>query len=1670
MSGRSNRSAAVRAALGTLVVAVSVLQPGFATSVLADPASPISVTKSATPNPVASGAQLTYTIRVENLGGAKLDNVVMTDQVNGVGTIQQPPGLPQLTITSTKGSCVQGGPNGNAVTCNAGTMAGREIWTVTIRGQVTASNGTVLNNTASVTGTKSAQTFNTNGSVSVLVQGGTGGGSPHPDLTINKTGPTSIGPNAPMTYTLTINNVGTANTSDVHVVDTLPAGVGLNSITTTSLFVCTPLPAALPIPPGGATPITVDCTGGSINQGQNATITINGTSPVGPATLTNTAVVDPDNDIEESNELNNASAAVNTAVGGPPPGPLLSIAKTDDPNAYPWSAGAGPDPVNPGQELVYKIQVKNLATTRADDVIVSDGTQGLDASSIIASQVVANGTIGTFGGCVVNAPQVRCQIKSLNPGGTLTVTIRGIVIATAGSTLFNTATVNGNIKNVGVTNTDAEETTVRPAVDLSITKADSPDPACARTWPVGDANVGNHLPNPPDGLAPAFGTPTALLAAPVCLGGLTYTFVIGNSGIGVATPVTVRDPLPAGLIFDSYSTDGGFACAVNASNVVTCTGGSVPAAQTRFIKFRLVAPPNVGPITNTVKVDPNNAIFEPDETNNDASATTNITTGIDLTVWKGDRKGQAVPGDGAPDLDEGFDPIATSGTGTYTVIVDNLGTQDSTGIKVVDTLPAGTKFLSVTSDQGFTCSHDGSSTGGQVTCVGGHLHGTAFEFYEEAGAPPPAPLGDEFATIKIKFVATAFVQPSMHNEVRVDPDNTIAEVNELNNLAIDNTKVETGNDDEGAFNQLTIDKSQFSPVGPVATNGVLAYDLLVSNEGTDPVSNVVVKDFLPAGSRFISAADLAVGSAQFFCSHDGAAFGGTVTCTGGDLSGSLNTIPGVPTFRTIRVIVFAPNAPGQYINLATVDPDNVVPEGNEFDNDDSVTTTVSIAGGNQFIDLTITKTASPGLLPAQHATPGGDIVYTIVVTNGGTDPAFDVKVVDTLPAGTTFVSADDITPPAGPDTDPNDFTCTFGSGTVTCTGATLDGSSGLAGEPTSRTLEIRVRAPLQTGIRLTNQVRVDPDNTIPESSEINNSASARTDVKSDIDLTLTKTGPKKATQNQTTNYTIQVKNEGDAPAENVKVVDYLPIGLIPLQSVQATPGNFACQVQENPVNLVTCVGDLNEKGDAFDHVTITVPVFITADGGVLDNQACVDPDDTIVEFNEFNNCAENTTPVVATAPDLHISKSVDKASISGGEDLTYTVTVSNNGDADADGPVTVTDTMPANATFVNANPDAAFTCSAPVGDVLSCSAAAGLTQGQSANIVIQMTVDSPLPPNVTSIQNLATVDPATCSSLGCEAESSNVDRLDDNSATATSTVGGSAIDLVMVNGTTFDAPDPVVAGHTLTYTLNVTNAGSASTSTDPAPNLVVVRATLPAGLDLDSAAASNGFICIPAGPDTGPVGNVDCSGTLAAGDSTIVTITTTVTASAGTMLTVTAAVDPDDDILESNEGNNDKTAITSVVAAPCTGCIDLVAGSIPASPPDPVLNNTDVTYNFAVTNVGDTSTNGDPAPNDIVVTIDLDTTFNESTPVSASAPGFTCVITSPPTTVFDPEIECTNTTGFGAGEGAIFSVVAHVNTASTTPPTNYVDFDVVVDPGTPDQIEEFNPFNNTSTLRVHTHS
>jgi uncharacterized repeat protein (TIGR01451 family) len=1686
-----------RNTLFVVLAATFLLAPAALNTALA--VERISITQADSPDPVASGAELTYTITVTNVGGAKLDDVIMTNQVHHLAGIGVPP---QLVLTSTKGSCTQSAFDGfYLVTCSAGSLAGRESFTVTIRGVVTAPDGATINNTASVTATKSAHNFTATTTTTTFVSN-----TPMPnlpDLTITKAGPSSTVISTPLLYTLTVNNIGDVNATDIMVVDTLPADVDLVSVSANSLFECTP---AGPM----AAPVTVTCTGGRINAGSNATITIQATSPAATGTITNTAVVDPNDTIVESDELNNTSAAVGTTVTSGPTSPGLVITKDDN-----------PDPVRPGEMLTYTIVVTNTGSGphgRADNVMVVDGTQGLEASTIVASADV-NGEPGT---CTVNAPQVTCQPpgpqQRLDGGESMDITITGQVVGSAGTTLINTATVTGNIKNKGVSSTATTITTVMPSVDLTITKADEPDPVCARSWP----DTGG------------------LSDLEVCEGGLTYTLVVGNSGIDTATGVLVRDPLPEGLVLDSFvAPDFAGGCAVDPENVLTCTDGTIGPQATTTITFVLVAPPNTGPITNTVTVDPNNAIYEADETNNTFAIDTQVDTGIDLAIFKYDEPTNPVNPDPEGPYDpvtEGFDPIATSGTQVYTIVVDNIGTQDAIDIRVRDFLPADTTFLTAEGDNDFQCSY--VETDHYVECVQGRIRGTASEVYFGDGA--------DDARITIKLFAQPVVG-AMHNEVKVDPLHEIDEVNEENNVITEDTVVTNGGAILGAFNELTISKVQTSPANPVARNGNLVYTITIGNDATDPAVNITVEDTLPTGSVFREAKDSEPGPDAFFCSESG----GVVTCTGGTLSGTVNAIAGVPTSRTIVVKLFAPDTPGTYNNVAIVDPANAIPEGDEFNNVSTVETIVVNGGNDPFNELTIDKTDDPDpvatssiltytitvgntgsdpafevvvrdtlptgstfidaistggflcneaggvvecvggdIAPAGSETitirvfspavpgdyqnivrvdpdnqipegnetnnektivttvnvgsgyidltasktdavdpviPGGMITYELIVNNNGTNPAFNVKVRDVLPAGTTFVSAADTAPGAAA------FICGEAGGVVDCIGGTIDGSLNLIGLPTSRTIAVKVLAPTDIKsiivppanlddiyVDIINQALIDPDNTIPEANEINNSASETTKIQSDINLTIEKTGPSTTQQGEQEEYVLKVKNTGTATALGVEVHDALPVGLIPLNITTGDGNNFICQMLENPVNVLDCVGDLNSDQE----VTITVRVFMTLESGSFDNEACVDPADKIEETNEIDNCSTKTTVVVPGGtpenealnpgsctdtidndgdgltdaddpgcappePDLSVHKFADSGLVTLGQTLTYTINVSNVGGADAPSPITVTDTLPEEVDFVNASATNGFTCGEAAGTVTCTDPGSGLAVGGNTQITIQVTVDGDRveqgagPGSCTdTIDNdgdgLTDAADPDCTGPFTNTAAADTGPGEDGAGT------GSCIDGIdngpdgMTDGADPDCPDTNTGNNSdsVDVSIGAANVELVLVSFTDSPDPVTAGQTLEYTVVAANAGTSTAIgveVLIedvePAGVDfVGAAGSngflcsfsdpdVSCTGNLDPAGSTIITIQVMPNAAAPITLASTATVDPTDTFTEVDETNNSLIADTTVTGSICSSCIDLVMGST-LDTEDPVAPGDTVTLIFTAGNTGDLGTTG----------------------------------------------------------------------------------------------------------------
>jgi uncharacterized repeat protein (TIGR01451 family) len=733
----------------------------------------------------------------------------------------------------------------------------------------------------------------------------------------------------------------------------------------------------------------------------------------------------------------------------------------------------------------------------------------------------------------------------------------------------------------------------------------------------------------------------------------------------------------------------------------------------------------------------------------------------------------------------------------------------------------------------------------------------------------------------------------------------------------------------------------------VARNAKMIFEIKAKNDGSDPATGVTVRDFLPAGAQYIEA----TGTNHFLCSQ----VNNYIECSGGELG----KIGSGTEEATIKISMFAPDTPGSYTNQAIVDPANAIPEGNEFNNQANATFAVANGGLGAFNDLTISKTPKDITVRPQDV-----ITYILSVQNVGEAPALNVAVRDVLPAGVTFQSADDTTAA------PGGFTCSESGGVINCSGATLDGTANTLSAPDipdSRVITVKVKAPNFNvpNKGLINQATVDPNNTVAEGDETNNSDDSKITVASAIDLRIEKNGPTESNQNQVTQYTLKVFNDkADGTGQDavgVQVFDPLPVGLIPLSVFTSAGSNFACTVSENPINLVQCLGDIPAGKD----VTVTIDVFMTAEGSrKLDNEACVDPNDTVEESNELNNCSTATTLGSGSQPklkpDLLVVKSVSPSGpITAGQPLTYTVTVSNVGDAKAAGELTVTDKMPDHVTFVNSTTTNGWSCTFTAPNVIchdgddpnNPGTKAGLDVGASATVTILATYDggASAPIVNTATANLALVEGGENDTQQNEQNQAN------NTAAAKNSVGTNGIDLVLSK--IVDQPDPVAIGSKLTYTVIAVNGGTEDSTTSG--HEAVVRLDGPVtGVIFSAATGSNGFNC---GTPNGS-GQIECKGDLPAGGDTTLTVEYTVVGGAPQDLQLTATIDPANQIPESAEGNNSATEKTTVAGDSCASpspCIDLVAAQLVGTPATYVNNGT-VTMSFIIVNTGDAPTTLDP--------------------------------------------------------------------------------------------------------------
>mgnify|MGYP001627917766 FL=1 len=154
-------------------------------------------------------------------------------------------------------------------------------------------------------------------------------------------------------------------------------------------------------------------------------------------------------------------------------------------------------------------------------------------------------------------------------------------------------------------------------------------------------------------------------------------------------------------------------------------------------------------------------------------------------------------------------------------------------------------------------------------------------------------------------------------------------------------------------------------------------------------------------------------------------------------------------------------------------------------------------------------------------------------------------------------------------------------------------------------------------------------------------------------------------------FTITATNNGPDNASGVEVNDLLPSGFSYV-SHSATSGTY------DQVSGIWTIGSLDDED--VETLTVTATVLSTGD---YENTATISGDDE--DLNLANNTDSATAAPYFPEADLEITKSINNATPDVGQNITFTLTATNNGPEDAGG-VLVTDILPTGYEYVSSTP------------------------------------------------------------------------------------------------------------------------------------------------------------------------------------------------------------------------------------------------------------------------------------------------------------------------------------------------------------------------------------------------
>jgi len=408
----------------------------------------------------------------------------------------------------------------------------------------------------------------------------------------------------------------------------------------------------------------------------------------------------------------------------------------------------------------------------------------------------------------------------------------------------------------------------------------------------------------------------------------------------------------------------------------------------------------------------------------------------------------------------------------------------------------------------------------------------------------------------------------------------------------------------------------------------------------------------------------------------------------------------------------------------------------------------------QASSLVITKTHTPAdFLIGQP----GDL-FNIDIRN--TSPiSGPLTVADNLPAGLTLASQS------------GDFSCgPIGGQNITCT------YTNTAGLPSGSSLSIQLGVNVAAAAApvVTNTVTLSHagDTPVTDSDRV-------TIVSSDLAVTKS-VSPTNPNVGGTVTYLVRLRNLGPSPTTGVVLTDTLDTHLT-YSSSSATQGNYVSGTGRWSVPTL----GVNEI------VTLTLSATVNTNAmglTIVDATNGVSSDQ--YDYNTANNTASASIQVTSPV-DLSITKTDNQTSVSPGATYSYTITVENNGTIDIPNYV-ITDTLSDFLTFITDTMGVDYT---KTGSNYIWDITQALAAGHGKDFFVKVKVDSSLPSASTSIVNTVKV--------GSTFRESNVAN---NTATDTNTAAGTR----SVSISNSVSPTSVQTGQNATYTIRVTNNGSAS--------------------------------------------------------------------------------------------------------------------------------------------------------------------------------------------------------------------------------------------------------------------